>query len=716
MKPLSRSRRGRVMTWDGNDPRDQHDGPSSTAFGALEEIGDFHRDSDGFNTAQEYYDSALLALATADEHDAIAEARLHRKLADCFSSKGLLQEGLQHLDRSQQCLKGNEDDIEYAVVLGTRAHIYTLLGEWRASLENALAALERLKPTSAHAECAMVQAIAALCHGRLGNQQDFEELSTDALATYRRIDDQAGVAKLNNNLGIVYKNSCQWDKSIDCLTAALEISERIGRGRGLARVLTNLGNVYTKTHQYELALSHLQRGRQLAQSLGDHATHTSLLNSLGRALVLTGDYVLAEEYLLKARVLAERHKFGRSCALADEFLGDLRQAQGRYEEAEENYESGLRRARAIAPRGDIVGEILRRTAHLQLNRGLRSQAISTAKRALRICLECDEKYELGFIMRIQADALDGVGKHSEAKQALIEAINYFEAAQVPVEVANTRIALAQNLLQEATAEANTAAVDEAQQATEAFQQLADEPSCFRASLVLAEAHAAQGNFDDALLVLCDVERLCEDDTDLQERSRTLRKQVENELIAQVNGDSRRLNLIGSLTSLPATDDTDQEAQLFLQSICEKTQSTGAFLSVGDPRNATTTLKGTIGLAETEAMRIARYFATSSELQMLSDGDNEFSELFPQVTARTSGVLAHPLTHEGRSIGTLYLERLADSGALYSRDELVLISTYANLAAEVLGEVYRENLLDKETDTCGSASRIRSTASAFEPLR
>jgi tetratricopeptide (TPR) repeat protein len=282
------------MSMGGNDRRDQPDGVSGTTIETLEDLGDFHRAADGFGSALEYYDSALRALGAESKQDVHAEARLNRKLSECYSSRGQLQEGLQYLDRAQACLAGCENEVEYAIVLGARAHVCTLLGDWRDSLANAAAAIELLKPTSAHAECAMVQAIAALCHGRLGNQKEFEELSTDALATYRRIDDQAGIAKLNNNLGIVYKNSCQWEQAIACLTAALAINDRIGRGRGLARVLTNLGNVYTKTHHYEQALVHLHRGRRLAQSLGDQATLTSILNSLGHALVLTGRYASAE--------------------------------------------------------------------------------------------------------------------------------------------------------------------------------------------------------------------------------------------------------------------------------------------------------------------------------------------------------------------------------------------------------------------------------------
>jgi transcriptional regulator with GAF, ATPase, and Fis domain/tetratricopeptide (TPR) repeat protein len=674
----------------------------------LEEIGDFHWSSDGCETAIEYYDSALRALGHSVPYDAVVEGRLHRKIAECYRSRGSLQEALQFLDRAQEILRDQDATIEIAVAHTARARLLTQLADWTGALEQANAALELLKPTSAHAECALAQAIAALCHGRLGNQEEFEELSADALATYRRIDDVGGMAMLNNNLGIAYKNACRWDKAVECLQTSLELNERIGRGRGLARVLTNLGNVYAKMHRFEEALIHLHRARRLSRTLGDHATLTSCLNSLGRTEILNGCHANAEKHLRRAAALAERHQFARSSALADEFMGDLRQAQGRFEAAQTHYTSGLRKARLLAPEGDVVGEILRRMAELQLKQGLRSQAISTSRRALRVCSACDEIYELGYIHRTLGRAQMGLGKRQEGLQAFQTAIQCFADANITTELATTRLDLAMEWSKEADSESQQAAVRNAQLASDAFRRLEDETSWCRAGLVVAEAQAKLGKHDDALLVLCEVEQVCAEDETLQERVRPLRRKIESDLVAQATGDAHRMNLLGSFTGLQDADEGHPEALSFLQALCTRTRARCGFLAVRSRPGVAATSTGTawgiraaFGITPDEARRLVAFFDDLDEPRIFSASDEGFRASFADVARRTPGVLVHPLLFESTPIGILYLERNRILHSLFSREELVLSTTYANLAAEMLGEVVREDLGRHDSSETGA---------------
>jgi transcriptional regulator with GAF, ATPase, and Fis domain/tetratricopeptide (TPR) repeat protein len=692
--------------------RDKHESPEpkgrppATTVEALEEVGDFHRSSDGFGAALEYYENALHGLGVEQEFDAPAAARLNRKISDCYRSKGLLDQALLRLERARAFLKGYEFELEYGIVLRCRAEIQFALGNAEAALRDAELSLEILSSTAAHSEYAAAQMIAAECHGRLGHFAEFEQLNLDALATYRRANDQVGIANIYNNLGVAYKNGCQWDKAIRSLQEAREICERLGLTRLLARTLNNLGIVYTKTREFDEAITHLRRARRLVQSLGDYSTLVSVLNSMGRALLLSGRYAKAEKYLLEARVLAERHHFARSQALADEFLGDLMRVQGRFAEARENYHSGLRKARQLAPKGDVVGEILRRMADLEFQSGLRSQAIATARRALKICLGCSEEHEIGFIHRTIGLGQRALGRTRAAAQALSASAEAFERTRNPYELACTRVALAEVYIEQSGRESQLRAVREAQAAVDAFRRLEEERAYCQAALVLAQAHKATGNHDDGLLVLYDVERICEEnpECDCLAQVRVLRREFESALLASTSGESSQLSLFSELYSLANPGNFEAKLHAMLQSLTARTECTAAFLSLVLPGHREPAVKGVVGMDRGEALHLSRHFvATGLAGTVLAQVDGGFAEVFPAVAERAGALLCQPLAFEDRKLGLLYLERpRADQPVAFSQDEVDFVATYANLGGVVLYELFREEFQSPEPERSGGA--------------
>jgi len=695
-----------MLNRDRHDPPDFEGKPPGASLGALEEVGDFHLASDSYGAALEYYSTACRELGSGDEFDAVAAARLSRKIADCYRSKGLLEQACVELERAGQFLQGYESELEQGIVLRCRAEVLVAQGQAEAALRDAEQAMELLKASAAHAEYARSLTIAAECHGRLGHAAEYEQLNLDALATYRRIEDQAGVANVHANLGIVYKNACQWDKAIRALMQAKDLCEKLGLTRKLARTHGNLGIVYTKTREFDEAVSHLRRARRLAQQLGDSATLVGVLNSMGRALVLAGRYNQAEKYLLQARVLAERHHFARSQALTDEFLGDMMLAQGRLDEARENYESGLRKARALAPKGDVVGELLRRLAELELRSGLRSQAVATARRALKICEGCGEEHEIGFIYRIMGRAQVELGRPRLAVEAFLQSVEAFEKTRNPYELAWSRTALAAAYLTQQGREPMLRAGREAQAAVEAFRRLEEDAGYCHAGIVLAQAHKGLGNHDDGLLVLYDLERVCEEcaDPELLLQVQALRKDFEGALVAGTSGAANQLNLFSELYALanPAHS-FDEQLQVMLRSLSNRTECSAAFLAVLLPDRKEPLLKGAYGLERGEAQALARTFVDAGLEPYVSARVQEaLGERHPEVVRRAGAICCQPLRFEERRLGMLYLERPRSQGpAAFSQDEVDFIATYANLAGVVLLELFREDFKEPEAEPAGS---------------
>ncbi|NIW23059.1 MAG: hypothetical protein GWN29_00005, partial [Gammaproteobacteria bacterium] len=122
-------------------------------------MGDFHRSSDSYGTALEYYEAALRSLGVDQEFDPTVAARLNRKMATCYRSRGLLDQAFLHLERARQFLKGYEFELEYGAVLGVRAGILYDNGKPEEALRDCGLAMEILRSSANHREFALVQRV-----------------------------------------------------------------------------------------------------------------------------------------------------------------------------------------------------------------------------------------------------------------------------------------------------------------------------------------------------------------------------------------------------------------------------------------------------------------------------------------------------------------------------------------------------------------------------
>jgi transcriptional regulator with GAF, ATPase, and Fis domain/tetratricopeptide (TPR) repeat protein len=696
---------------DRHDPHEPESHSSASTSAALEDVGDVHYGTEAFTPAQEYYESALLGLGPEADCDRPAAARLNRKIADCLRSKGQIAAAQERLDAACAFLVEHRDTIEYGLVLGRRADLLCTEGDLEAAMRAAAAALEILRGTAAHRDYAYVLRVAARCRLRSGEPQEFEQLNLDALAAYRRIDDDEGVADVYNNLGLAYKNACQWDKAIRSLVQARDICERLGLSRRLARTLGNLGIVYTKTRDFHEAIAHLRRARRLATTIGDELTVVSCLNSLGRVLVHTGRYGHAEKYLLEARVLAEKLHMARSQALADEFLGDLMLAQGRLAEARQNYEAGLKKARAFAPKGDVVGELLRRMADLELRAGLRSQAIATARRALKVCEGCGETHETGFVERTLGLAAAGLGRLQEATEHLEASVATFERTANPYEQAWSNVELARTLREQGGREALLRAARDAAHACESFRALEEDLAYCVAGVLLARIDLELGNVDDGLLALYDVERLCEDNPafGLLEEAQMLRHELETALVARADAGVGTTQLFSDLCALArAESPLNAGLQQAVEALRLRVGAAAAMLAVRLPGAGGPRPHAVAGLAATEAPALAKFLCGQEcRPRALTQIDGELAAACPELAARAGAVLWHPLCAEERFVGVVYVERGHDARS-FGQEDVDLLATFANLAGVLVFERLREQFdaPEPEPDRAGLPDEMR----------
>jgi tetratricopeptide (TPR) repeat protein len=183
---------------------------------------------------------------------------------------------------------------------------------------------------------------------------DWLSVNEIGMRSVRRIGERTREARLLTSRGIALGRAHVLDQAIECFSAALKIWEEIDDPAGCATTQVNLGNLLERQGRYGEAVAYLTDALALARLAGIRSTEATALGNLGTCHDRLGNYEealsLQESSLAICREIGNRD--GESTALMnigevylhsgrpDEALPCLRQAlaiarstQGRYDEA-----------------------------------------------------------------------------------------------------------------------------------------------------------------------------------------------------------------------------------------------------------------------------------------------------------------------------------------------------------------------------------------------
>ena len=509
--------------------------PSLRTTSDTEAMGDFHYSSENFTLALEYFEKAYQRAQSENEQG--ETWRLACKIGDCFRRKGLYSEARAWVLIAQSRLSSQQSSPEYGLVLYRLGDILIYTGCLEEALQTCFQAYELLKNSPLHAEVAETLNRIAIIYMRMGYPREAEEFFTDALVTFRRVDHHLGVTLATMNLGLIKKNACEYEDALALFDRSLELANQHSFQKVRVSLLLNSGIVHYKLGRDREASERFAEVRRLARAAGDEDTLARASTSLGRVQIRLGNLRRAEQFLLEGRVLAEKNHIGRSIALADEFLGELAEARGDLEAAMANYEVALDLALSIAPKGDVVVEVLQRMARVKLAQGLPLEAVRLAERALKICETSGELYEVPYLHRTQARAWLRLEQLDRAEAAFRNALQVFKKTRDLREEKQTLLELASFQMKQPTLER---ALRARKILEDLLQSSCDERAdrfFFQVSLMLARVESWLGELDRALLAVFDAESYLPTDASPEETQdlAQVRGQVEHRKIVQGKG-------------------------------------------------------------------------------------------------------------------------------------------------------------------------------------
>lgn len=268
-----------------------------------------------------------------------------------------------------------------------------------------------------NAELRLILGAALRWQGRLEEAVSHVEFACSAFTV---LGEDGRTAVAANFLGWTQLSRGRLDEARRWFEKSLDLHSRLGASLRMAQTYQNLAIVCYKQGDYDLGVELLQKELKL---VADHPDMTCRARiALGNILRLKGEPMAARSNLLEAYSLGTEHGFAREEALALEFLGDVFRDEGSPLEARRYYQRGLAVARALAPRGDLVMEIMRREGECLDLEGRHEEAHFLLADALEMGNAVNDRFEIAVIRRCLGVCAANLGRWKLAARYLREAI------------------------------------------------------------------------------------------------------------------------------------------------------------------------------------------------------------------------------------------------------------------------------------------------------
>jgi two-component system response regulator PilR (NtrC family) len=369
----------------------------------------------------------MSANVSKTEHDAPGS------LADIelLISEMRIDEATEALETFIKGRRAPQGSIEDGWISYLNARIAVARTDYSTALSLANKSFDILRMTTENSKIGKVLLLLSKTYLALGDLEKTESYGRDALSSFRRIRDRAGIFSCYNKLAYVHFVRGEYDKSAKYLKEAIgslreHAIENKKAAVSLARYSANLARIYILSGKWDEASDLLE---DCVVSNRRHGVKRSLiLNflSLGYLATLRRSQRYAWHCFEEVRhLLSEQAEFRRESVILKEYVGNFYLEFGEYDKALDILNRGMEEANQIAPDSALVSQIGRLRAEVFLSLGRASEALSDAERALSVARRLGEKLEIAHSLRVIGLAKGRSGHKSEGIEFLRQAEDAF---------------------------------------------------------------------------------------------------------------------------------------------------------------------------------------------------------------------------------------------------------------------------------------------------
>jgi tetratricopeptide (TPR) repeat protein len=137
-----------------------------------------------------------------------------------------------------------------------------------------------------------------------------------ALTYFLKIGDKRGEARVDNNIGNLYKDN-DYDRSLNYFNKALEIGNKLSDKSIIASAYLNLGNFYSRKQGFNEALKYYNQSKALFGELKDSVNIIQSSRNIGVVYFKLNQLDLAEKLLTDANKRSKERDLNESVASID---------------------------------------------------------------------------------------------------------------------------------------------------------------------------------------------------------------------------------------------------------------------------------------------------------------------------------------------------------------------------------------------------------------
>ena len=266
------------------------------------------------------------------------------------------------------------------------------------------------------------QAEALYYFGRSYYQQSIYDRAAAYLSRaeefYKRLGDQAGVAKTRNTLGMIYLRLGNYPKAMEDLLQALKIYETPGlegeqTREGLAYTNNNIGFLYYSMGHYNQALEYYLKARAIHESLDNKWGISIVLNNIAEIYREKKEYDKALSYYSQSLQLKEELGYRHGMATTLHNIGKVYEEMQNYPEALDYFKRALTIREEIDDKIGINATLLH-VGRINRKTGQTGAALEQVNRAMDIALAANAKTGIRDAYRELSEIIAAAGDYAKA--------------------------------------------------------------------------------------------------------------------------------------------------------------------------------------------------------------------------------------------------------------------------------------------------------------
>ncbi len=344
----------------------------------------------------------------------------------------IAHECLRKLVESDYSPEGNELGL-FKFLLATYEFYH---GNYQKSIELGMEANSLMADSTLHKRVGRIQLLLYRNYSSIGDLKRAEQHAYDALAFFRRVNDNIGMIGALNGLGKLSFIRSEFDRSAQFVNEAIELSR--GDNVRMAELIGNLGRIEILNGSWTDSEQNLKTALKLADDLNQPISVVRNHLSLGFLYLRKRNFDRAAREFRAADKLADkRGDLLRDHIIYLEYSGELAFELGDMVEAKGLLKKGQKLARDLAPESSLMSQIIRRLSQVELALDNLDEALRLAQKALDLAEKMDEKTEIGLSRVVIAEIFAVRGNQRSALEYIQNGLDILRRAGDPYDVARS---------------------------------------------------------------------------------------------------------------------------------------------------------------------------------------------------------------------------------------------------------------------------------------